>query len=194
MADQLVTIQEARAYVLRDENDDSQDVLLGLLIDGYTKAIQRYCDRQLFPEDGATKSFLYLPSLGRAAFSPYELRTATTLSVNEEAQVADDYSLRPLARSTEGTYFGVVLDRSVSYPEPSSGASSTLTIVGDWGTATVPQDAKLACLMSIYNAFSNPARHASRSLGPQSFSERADAHAIPQDARELLYQLKRLSV
>lgn len=206
----FATIEELRAFCLRDAADDTRDDLLIPLANGYSKQIARYCQRQFFPETGDTKTFTYNGS-GFFDLAPYDLRTddepgvtvryaggaATTLVRGT------DYSLEPAGESAEGTYLWMrlpVLNNPGAIPGGSPlGLMWTLEVDGNWGIEdwrVTCEDLNLALLMAVEWRYKNPSGQASVSVG--GLVETAypvqggkDAPAIPQEALAMLNGIRR---
>ena len=126
----LVTLEEARLYCLRDETDTSYDGLWAVLIPGISEAASLWADRQFTPQDEVTRDFPAAGWAGRTILSPWELREAHTVAL-DGAEV--DYGLYPIGGTSQGTYWSV----------EASSDGAVLTIDGDWGMLEVPPAVKL---------------------------------------------------
>lgn len=167
----LVTLEDARAYVWRDENDGSRDALLVDAINLVSGAIWTYTEREFLPTDGATRSFLVRRRqangswVGWIDLAPYDLRSATTLTLYADTDAPEEldtteYRLRPVGAALGGTYLYVLtVDLSRSEEQPGFGWEATID--GDWGMSAVPEDVKLAALQWIDNIAKNPGSYAS---------------------------------
>ena len=97
----LVTLEEARLYCLRDETDTSYDALWAVLIPGISEAASLWADRQFTPQDDVTRDFPAAGWAGRTILSPWELREARTVSL-DGGEV--DFGLYPIGGTSQGTY------------------------------------------------------------------------------------------
>lgn len=131
--------------------------------------------------------------------------------------VQGEFRLHPPNRTAEGTYQWITLPQSAygvssfgspayynnPYPYGPVGRTAPLdfevTVVGDWGVGTVPDDVELAVLIAIKDAYENPSGYASGIEGGLSFTESQDAitgpesraRNLPIEARALLTPYKR---
>lgn len=198
----LVTLEDAREYVLNDATDDSQDRKLVRRINAYSDAVWRYTGREWATTAGATRTFQY-PGYGMVHLAPYDLRTATTITLETDYPTAyridltagDDttlgsYRLKPLGGMADGTgtyrwldftYYGYQVPNPFMrdlwdgfFPQDFWKRGFAVQITGDWGIATVPPDVKEAVLIAIDNATHNPEGAASRTFGDLTIAEPVD--------------------
>lgn len=163
----LCTLSEARAWVLRNETDGSQDTLLATLINGESKSIARYCAREFFPTAAATRTLTYSGS-GYLDFAPFEIRTLTSIALLPAGWTTDlvldvavpDFVLEPCEKTPESTYLWArmpQLDNPGAWPPRASvGYRTKATIVADWGMTEIPSDVTEACLMAVDWRYKNP--------------------------------------
>ena len=191
----LITISEARNYMADDEADAER---LADLINGYSLSIRQYTNRQFYREDGATKTFGYNGASGSLDLAPFELRNLTSITLAGTLYVLDlDYQMAPVGKSLDGTWWKVVFaspigDSHVYGPRPLARFGYIVTIVGDWGTASIPDNVSLACKFAVANAYRNPEGYARRTVGPVIGEEAATGERsgrvleLPPDAIDLL--------
>jgi hypothetical protein len=141
IAEALITVTDMRFFLDRVGQTVDMDETRWLedLINTYSLACARYCDRQFTPErtgpgtrwplksdaiaTGTAKKFRY-DGNGVLDMSPFEIRTVTavvmetdlptaqqTTLVAGSGSVESDYRFEPPAKSTEGTYLWAVLPR-----------------------------------------------------------------------------------
>lgn len=200
-AQALVSLEDAREYVLNNVLDDSQDHKLVRRINAFSAAAIQYTKREWFTTASATRTFNY-PGYGMLSLSPYDLRSATAVVLETDfptsdqvtlaagtTTVAGDYHLRPLGGTPEGTYrwldfsyFGYVApgfatpnpwisDSFDGYPRTYRNVGFQVSITGAWGIASIPADVREAVLIAIDNATHNPEAAASRTFGELTLSE-----------------------
>lgn len=165
----LASIQEARRYVFRDEDDSSRD---GILIDAVNLASDAVIDhlkRDLVAQDNLARTF-ELDRSGFVDLRPYELRAIDAILVHpdrpaseQETLTADDYRAFPLGGSEQGTYFWLQL-RKPRLGQLYPGFGWQVRVTGDWGLAQVPNGIKLACLQWVKNIVENPGAYASSAM------------------------------
>jgi hypothetical protein len=197
----LTSVNHARLWIKRRQDVAISDETIELLINGYSRAVQRYCDRQFRPaEDNVTRSFSY-DGAGYLSLVPYELRALDTISVNVvggSARTLDpdrDYVLAPREQTSEGTYFWITFLRLT----PPVAGSYEIAITGDWGCASVPADVETATLIAVSDGYRNPEGGAIRTVGELQYSEVAEAsdvrgRALPPDSRALLDPFVRVGI
>jgi hypothetical protein len=204
----LVTLEEAREYVLESVTDNSQDHKLVRRINAYSEAVWQYTQREWKPTTNATRAFHYR-GRGTLDLAPYDLRTATVVSAYTDFPTGDrvplnpvtgtdfgDYELRPSnGMPPAGTYRWLSFNRMFIWFRPwaSQQGGFDIQITGDWGIPTVPDDVKEAVLIAIDNATSNPEAAVSRTFGALTVSEDIDTtvegyrwRALPGESRALL--------
>jgi hypothetical protein len=209
------------AYLGEPEDSDGANTdKAQRLINGYSKAVRRYTRRQFKPtEDSVEKVFQYIGN-GFLSLAPYEARNITTVTLYTDLpttgwQVLDNqdqfnesqWRANPRNRSEEGTYWSLVLPEIGPYHPYFDMPVTTLnrrnlwyevTVLGDWGVATVPEDVELAVWIACANAWRNPEGYQHRMLGPLSatdYQEPADTEGLmlPRASRALLKEYKRRS-
>lgn len=202
-ADALCTVDEAQSY-LGDPGADT--TVLELVVNGKSRAIQRYCRREFCPKTAAeARSFSYDGS-GILSLSPYELRAATTITVNGSEIQTTGYRVEPRGKTPEGTYLWLLLPAygpgrstpSIAVDLPPTEFGHEVIVTGDWGAfddhTDVPGDVKLACLIAVAQGWRNPEGFQGRSLGELDIAVGAadfDNSSLPLAARQLLSPYRR---
>jgi hypothetical protein len=196
----LVTLEEAREYVLESVTDNSQDHKLVRRINAYSEAVWQYTRREWTTTTGATRVFQYR-GYGMLSLAPYDLRTATAvvaftdLPTTYQVTLAAGtttaypmYELKPAGGTTEGTYrwldprfglqpFPYISEMWDGWPPTNVTAWNRefqVSITGDWGIPAVPADVKEAVLIAIDNATSNPEAAVNRTFGALTVTEDID--------------------
>jgi hypothetical protein len=192
----LTSLEAAREYVLRNQDDASQDSQLVRLLKGYSRAVQNYSRREWLPEADAEARRLSYNGLGYLVLDPWDLRAVTSIVMFTDLPTAQqrtlvagsptvegEYRLLPAGLTPEGTYRSLLLPPFTPYSQsgglmvdgewvyrPPSGTYE-VTVTGDWGIGYVPDDVELACLIAVKNAYENPSSMAAGAQGGFSFSE-----------------------
>lgn len=189
------------------------------LINGYSKAIQRFTRRQWNTEDAADKIFRYRGN-GYLSFGNYEARQIYTVTLytdkeqdswrvlnNQTTTQAAEWRANPANKTEEGTYFSLQLPE-VGRFNPYYNQPTTLlqpfdfqvTVNADWGigTASIPDDVVLALHIACANAWRNPEAYQSRQLGPLAASDyesvvpgEEEGLSLPRASRALLSAYRR---
>ena len=196
-ADALTTTAHARLHIKRKIDADIEPELVDILINTYSKAIHRYCEREFVATDSLSRSFSYTGG-GIMSLAPYDLRSVTSIAISgfdttTETLDASDYQLTPIGKTTEDTYYTVQFRTR----HARQWGGYTVVVVGNWGMATVPDDVEDACLIAVTDGYRNPEGFASRAVGGLEYSEVAEpseapARSLPLDARNLLLPFKRI--
>jgi hypothetical protein len=193
----LTSLEAAREYVLRDQDDESQDSQLVRLVKGYSRAVQNYSRREWLPLVPAAARKLSYNGLGLLSLDPWDLRSVTSIVMFTDLPTAQqrtliagsptvegEYRLQPAGLTAEGTYRWIELPPFTPYSNqqggfmvdgewvyrPTSGTYE-VTVSGAWGIGTVPDDVELACLIAVKNAYENPSSFAAGQQGGMSFAE-----------------------
>lgn len=205
----LTSLEAARDYVLRDQDDASQDSQLVRLIKAYSAAVKAYTRREWLPSvDGATRKFQYDGS-GFLSLAPYDLRALTSITMYSDLPTVDqrilvagsssvegEYRMLPPNLTNELTYQSIELPQAgrlggISsvfnnpYPYGPVGITSPayfeVAVTGNWGIGTVPDDVELATLIAIDDGYKNPTGFSSGDIGGLTFSETVDASPGPRN-------------
>lgn len=201
----LVSLEEARSYCWRDENDGSRDGLLVDAVNLCSSAIWTYCEREFRPAGTATRAFTLRRMIldgavvGWIDLAPYDLVAATSVELysdtaDPQSLSSDEYRLRPVGGAPGGTYLGIVtIPPSVAPVQPGFGWQASVT--GSWGMPEVPEDVKLACLEWVKNLTANPGTFASSSQAGYTVVPEAEAifagRGMPVSVRHRLQPYRR---
>lgn len=201
--DALTTVASAQTYL---GDDGAATALLELLINGYSRAVANYTQREfksaLASPDNQPRQFRYA-GRGVLPLHPYEARAIDQIVLHTDQPtvsqrtltaasptVEGEWRAEPRGKTREGTYLWLVL--------PQVGVSAQweteVTVTGDWGAGTVPADVELACLIAVAAGYRNPEAFASRGLGELDFSQQPEPDvgaSLPPAARRLLYPYRR---
>lgn len=202
-------------WITRDElktqleiSGTARDVLIDAAITAASRALNRRSGREVTPQtDGATRLFpveirVVRGDMLRVDLHPYDLRAATTVTVNPEASAPNvltagtDYMLWPLGgRKQTGTYTSLRLSNYITSLWSTSADNFgivQLEVLGDWGiwnTADVPEDVKRACVVTVGSwidkaiaEYGNQFGDAPRVMQASMF----DGYAVPRAALNLL--------
>ncbi len=161
----LVTLKQAEVWLGRHgiqlEGETEDDIVLSLLINGASKAVQNEI-RYLLPRETATAKIFSYDGNGMLSFAPYTLATHTSTVVHSDLPTASwwtlegqtgtaeaDYRLEPRQKNLLGTYDWM------SIPKVQSNlvrhGEYQVTVTGDWGLANqaaVPGDI-VWCVLEI---------------------------------------------
>lgn len=213
--DALVTLDEARNFVLNNPADSGSDRQLIKDIKAISQVVKMYTNRQWLPlETAVTHKFNY-PGYGMLRLSPYDLRTVTNITVYSNLPTAyqtvlvaggpstlGDYELLPIGGTAPaGTYRWLIFTPGPFgtmdwywYDGWQEERACEVSITGNWGIGVVPEDVKLAVLIAIKDSVENPTGSASRQMGPLSVSPEPEDfdfagarwRALPAESRALL--------
>lgn len=199
----LITLEEARLFVLRNAADQTRDELLIDAINDVSAAIWDYCKREFLPTATAVTRVFGYDGQGALDISPYDLRAVTGSGIvlytdraaaSQVTLTTAQYRLDPRGTTPEGTYLAVALPVP-SLAEVDYGFGWQLAIHGDWGMAAVPRHAKMAAKQWVENLVKNPGSYAStQSAGFQVFPEQDEIGrraGMPPAVRHRLESLRR---
>lgn len=181
----LLTLEEARLFVVRDAADRSRDELLIDAINDVSESIWDYCRREFLPTDSATPRKFAYDGQGWLDLAPYDLRDLDEITLYTDRDTAqqvllDDgqFKLMPVGGSAGGTWLSIVLP----YPaveERDYGFGWEVTVTGDWGMAAVPGAVRLAAKQWVENLVKNPGSYAAANYnGFQVFPAQDDTPAL----------------
>jgi hypothetical protein len=146
----LATLADVRAFLQEPAGDTQQDAIISPLITRASRIIIRWAGREFAPKaDGATRVVTYHGG-GYLDLAPYDLRAATTVTLDSDQPspialtAGTDYLLRPAA-AVDGVYQAMRLPTYLT--APSEGRA--VTIIGNWGWPTVPEDVAHACIVTV---------------------------------------------
>lgn len=201
----MTSLGAARVWVLRDENNASQDDLLAFHINGVSRAVARYCGREFFPVTAEERIFSY-DGGGFLSLDPYDLRTATSITVTPAGSTdgwildpaSPDFKPEPRNKTPEGTYLWIrmplVENPGAWPPNARIGMMSDVTILGDWGMAALPDDLEEAVLMTVDWRYKNPTGSRAVQTGGlslDSYTPQGDVPRFPPEAMAILDDLAR---
>lgn len=149
----FVSITEVRDYLtVTNTSGQWSEGLIGSNIRAASNNLQRWSRRQFEAQTATTKTFT---TLGREYIVIPDLRTATSVSINDSTLTADvSYHLQP-DRLQTGVYVGIEIpsgknlyrsadafDRNYDswMWQGRSHNPNDLVIVGDWGHSTIPDE------------------------------------------------------
>lgn len=200
----LVSLMEARDYVYNDPTDNSNDRRLIARINTYSEAVWKYTRREWKPSVAAVRTFRYRGA-SYLPLAPYDLVSASSIvaytdratvdqvTLTAPSGIADgDYNLRPSGGDPlTGTYRWIDFDNYTFYAWPRSGFD--ITVTGNWGIPTVPDDVKLAVLVAVDDSIRNPEGATARQFGELTITEEPGLteeerrwRALPGESRALL--------
>lgn len=180
----LITIEEARRYVFRSEDDASRDEILIDAVNDVSDSIIDHLDREILPQvENAARVFDYDGS-GFLDLAPYDLRNVDLLKLYTDRPAASqvtltstNYRLWPTGGARGGTYLGLILP-TPAIEEFDYGFGWQVTLTGDWGmaasVAAVPGALKLACKQWVENLIKNPGSFASQSMSGYTVTPEQD--------------------
>lgn len=164
-----------------DEEDDKR--WIASLINAFSTTIQNYTQRQFKPtETGAAKVFTH-DGLGSLSLAPYEASTITSVVVHTDRPVgeqvtlvpgystSDHYYPEPRHKTAQNTYLRLRLP-AFSYDRSRWADRYGLiqvTVTGNWGAATVPQDIEYVCRAEAANAYMRASSRAPRGVAAEDF-------------------------
>jgi hypothetical protein len=151
----LCTLAQVREYLQKPGADTNQDGLISAMISRASAAIEEWTQRWLAPRTAVTNTFrvdgLYVD------FAPYDLRTATTVSLHPEGTPTvltanTSYQLLPIGGTDSlDTFTGMMLSAQISTYSSNSTrfGYEQVSVLGNWGPATVPLDVTHACVITV---------------------------------------------
>lgn len=191
----LCTLEQVRSRATLQTQEVEQDSVIANMITEASRAIIHHCGREFAPAVTAvTRSYAFDSWTCLAAFnSPWDLRTATTVTVDvgqstEKVLTATQYQLA-LADDEYGTYGGIEFDGSLS---GTKWRKRRLTVVGNWGFSTIPEDVRSACVLTVLAALRGEILSFGGPIQPNSIGVGAnDPIAFPPGVRGLLTPFRR---
>jgi hypothetical protein len=160
-ASDLCSVADVRAFLQKPDQDTEQDAILASVITRASKAIMRHTQREFAPPVTATARVFEVGADWYdtiLSLAPYDLRgTPTSVVIDSDlgggsTLTAAEYRLMPKPNS-DGVYTSIRL-------RPQSHSSATwfsdrreVTITGNWGFATVPEDVKHCAVVTAADWF-----------------------------------------
>jgi hypothetical protein len=165
----LTDLASVRAFLQYNAGDVDQDPVIGPMITAASRAILEELEREFAPAtNAATRRFVFDLREPRLALSPWDLRAVTNVVLNPQESGGTpltewaDYELAPYP-AKHGVFTGI--DFLTPIPLPVLTKRTTRCVVdvtGSWGFATVPEDVKHWCNVTVaewlrkdVSAFSN---------------------------------------
>lgn len=134
----LCTLGDVREYLQKPTGDTQQDQVLRALIGRASRLITRYTEREFTPTTAATRVFR---PVGRVIhLTPFDLRVVTSVTADGTVLTEGDdgYTLGPLP-AYDGVYQNIRFAQHWK----------SVTVIGDWGFAAVPEDVRQACVTTV---------------------------------------------
>lgn len=201
-ADDLCTLAQVRTVLEIPAADTSRDTLISDRITAASRMITSYIEREFIATASATRRFEIPVGHRVIDLAPYDLRTASTITLHPESDATvlsanTDYTLRPL-----NPRFGVYTQIAFSYRLDTTGSQMArdfgmafLDIAGAWGFASVPgeaRDACIDCVVAWMRRDMSAISYDGTSVDAGMFGERpASAFTIPLSARQKLDVFRR---
>jgi hypothetical protein len=200
----LTTLAAVRQTLELPAGDTSRDALISTMIGDMSLAIMREVDREFAPATGSATRRFRLESFSMTLdLSPYDLRSATTVTLNPESANATvltattDYQLVPF-QPRDGTYLGMRFASNLTNIHTSDTARdfgyTIIDIAGAWGFASVPDDIERACIIAVTASLRRDlTEFAIAGIDePQAIAPEGPAtHALPPASRRLLAPYRR---
>jgi hypothetical protein len=197
----LVTLSELREFVKGTVLDSSADDKLEFRANEYTAAIMTYTNREWMPlTTGQARTFWY-DGRGYLSLAPYDARTITSIVMYTNFPTASQVTLVNGSSTVQAEWYGHVNPRLNTYQWlelPITNVRCQVTVTGNWGIGTIPEDVKLALKIAVRNAVENPTGYQTSSYGEFNFAEAGPIEAagrsggnLPPEARALLAPYKR---
>ncbi len=200
----LTTVSAVRETLELPAGDTSRDALIETLISDMSRAIIREVDREFAPATAnATRRFRLGANSVMLDLSPYDLRSATSVTLNPESAnstvltATTDYQLVPL-QPRDGTYLGI----QFAYNQTNLHTSDTardfgftlVDVAGSWGFSSVPHDIARACIIAVTASLRRDlTEFAIAGIDePQAIAPEGPAtHAVPAASRRLIAPYRR---
>ena len=205
-AQDLCSLSDVRAFLELPAADTGRDTLISNTITPISDAITRYTQREFIATASATRTFRLDVGQLKLDLAPYDLRTATTVTLHPEQAspitltATTQYQLQPVT-SLYGTYLSIRLAGNLANLFQSDSARyfgyAQLSIAGAWGFASIPTDVKQAAIIAVASAIRRdvPAMDMGdmladpRQMGP----DRPINYALPAASLRMLSSYKRNS-
>jgi uncharacterized phiE125 gp8 family phage protein len=146
----LTTLADVRAFLQEPAGDTQQDAIIGSLITRASRTIMVWTGREFAPKTDAATRKLHYRGGGHLDLGRWELRAATSVTLDSDQPApitlvaGTDYALRPLS-APDGVYQWLELPTYDS----TTRLGRQVTIVGDWGWPSVPDDVAHACIVTV---------------------------------------------
>lgn len=206
-AQDLCTLSDVRAFLELPSGDTGRDTLITNTITPISDAIARYCQREFVPTASATRTFRLDVGSLKVDLAPYDLRTASTVSLHPESSspvtltANTQYQLQPIT-SINGTYTSIRFASNIANIFQSDSGRffgyAQFSIAGAWGFSAIPTDVKQAAIIAVASAVRKdvPALDIGDYLNEprQLTPERPINYALPAATLRMLSPYRRISV
>jgi hypothetical protein len=154
-ANALVSLEEARAFLQKDEGEEEQDELIVALINAASSRILQHTGREFAPKGVAPETRVFAASGGARTIDlfPFDVREVTAVTLGsdlapgEQAALASSgWRLRPLP-APHGVYQLLRLSRAAATEVGCD--EFEVSVTGLWGFAAVPEDVKHWCKVTV---------------------------------------------
>jgi hypothetical protein len=195
--DDLISLEEARAFLEKDERETAQDPILNGLITAASAEIMKYTKREFAPKGDAVEERRFLFVGARTVdLEPYDVREveSVTLGVDLPSSrelAAGEWTLRPVT-APYGVYQSVRLRLAPGGAPnlPAGEQTCAVAVTGKWGFASVPEDVKHWCKVTVATWLRKDVAAFSRTL--QLEEDRVEApEQLPSAAMRGLCNYKR---
>jgi hypothetical protein len=154
-ANALVSLEEARAFLQKDQGEEEQDELIVALINAASSRILQHTGREFAPKGVVTETRVFATSAGARTIDlfPFDVREVSAVILGSDLAVGDevalastDWRLRPLP-SPHGVYQLLRLTRAAV--DRLGCDEFEVSVTGLWGFAAVPEDVKHWCKVTV---------------------------------------------
>jgi hypothetical protein len=197
----LCSVEDVREALEISFSDRTRDDLIATYISAASRAIMREYEREFAPAStGVTRTFSWRGS-GVVNLAPYDLRSATQISVNPESTspttltITTEYTLLPVP-VRDGVYTSLLVSPYVipSFDFLSRYGWAQVSVTGDWGFASVPKDVRQAAVLTVTSWLRRDVSQLVPDIDPTVPDLQPDQPAnfsIPPAARRLLASYRR---
>lgn len=202
-ANALCTVSDVHLAMEIPATDTSLDGAIAEYIDEASSAIIKATRREFAPVSTATTRRFVVSRKGRVVFTPYDLQSATTVSLNPETSSplvvsTSDYQLEPFVNS-EGVYTALRISPWIPLVSTHSlkFGNALVDITGAWGFPSIPEEVKRAAVITVRTWLRKDAKGMAGSIGGSYYSgselpaELPSTYALPAAARKLLQPYRR---
>lgn len=151
----LCATSDVRSFLQKQTADTAQDAIIGTLITAASTAIIRLVGREFAPAATSSDRIFTYKGGGILDFAPYDCRSVTSVVLDTDLGASDqttlgttDYALRPLP-AKDGVYQWLRLPNHAVADSPGRFPERQVTVTGTWGFATVPENVKQACVVTV---------------------------------------------
>lgn len=194
----LCTLAYARTHAQIPATETEQDDVIADLITSWSRfLISRYAEFAP-PVSAVARTYSFDARDRLAPFSaPWNLRSATAVTIDsgldtQQVLVSSQWRLA-LYDSISSSYLGIELDRYVL--ATSTWSTRTLTVTGNWGYASIPEDVQELCARAVTMTLRGEVQAFGSALQPNSIGDGVnEPNALPPGLRGLvLPHTRRLS-